>query len=95
MRQSWRSVLPAVRAHHEYLDGSGYPAGLRGDQIPIEAQIVTVADVFCALTDDRAYHAGKSVDEALALLDEWTPRRVAPETVRALRAVLDRRSRHP
>jgi len=90
-----REIARIVRAHHEYLDGSGYPEGLRAEQIPFEAQILTVADVFCALTDDRAYHAAKSVDEALAVLDEWTPRRVAPGIVRALRAVLDRRSRHP
>lgn len=44
-----------VRCHHEYLDGSGYPAGLGGEAIPLEARIVTVADIFDALTFRRPY----------------------------------------
>jgi HD-GYP domain-containing protein (c-di-GMP phosphodiesterase class II) len=59
-----------VAAHHERLDGSGYPQGLRGDQIPIEARIVTVADVFDALTSKRIYKSAWSVDEALEALDK-------------------------
>jgi two-component system response regulator RpfG len=57
-----------VRAHHEALDGSGYPHGLRGDEIPLEARIVAVADVFDALTTDRPYKRTWRTDEALAFL---------------------------
>lgn len=58
-----------VQCHHEYLDGSGYPHGLCGDAIPLEARIVTVADIFDALTGARPYKTRWSVEQALAELD--------------------------
>lgn len=57
-----------VACHHEYLDGSGYPRGLCGHAIPIEARIITVADIFDALTSQRPYKQPWSVDAALAEL---------------------------
>ncbi len=54
--------------HHEHWDGSGYPAGLRGEEIPLEGRIAAVADVFDALTSDRVYRAAFDVGEALELL---------------------------
>ena len=54
-----------VACHHEFLDGSGYPRGLRGDEIPIEARIVTVADIFDALTSQRPYKKPWPVETAL------------------------------
>lgn len=57
-----------VCCHHEYLDGSGYPAGLKGDAIPLEARIVTVADIFDALTFTRPYKRHWSIPDALAEL---------------------------
>ena len=80
-----QDVARIVAAHHEYLDGSGYPAGLSGPEIPIETRIVTVADAFCALTEDRVYHRGLSLAAALRLLESWCPRRLAPDIVAALR----------
>lgn len=53
--QSLRRVRPIVRHHHERLDGSGYPCGLRGDEVPLLAQIVAIVDVYDALTTDRPY----------------------------------------
>lgn len=53
-----------VQSHHEMLDGSGYPQGLRGDAIPLEARIVTVADIFDALTAERPYKREWRLDEA-------------------------------
>jgi HD-GYP domain-containing protein (c-di-GMP phosphodiesterase class II) len=47
--------LSIIKAHHEKLDGSGYPDGLKGDEIPIQSQIISVADVYDALTSVRAY----------------------------------------
>ena len=58
------SALPAVRHHHERWDGKGYPDGLKGDEIPIEARIVGVCDSFDAMTSDRPYRAAMSVEEA-------------------------------
>ena len=54
-----------VEYHHEALDGSGYPHGLRGDEIPLESRIASVADIFDALTSDRPYKQAWSVDRAM------------------------------
>jgi putative two-component system response regulator len=69
--QSLRRVRPIIRSHHERLDGSGYPSGLRGDDVPLIAQIVGIVDVFDALTSERPYRKANSVeDTARYLLDE-------------------------
>jgi putative two-component system response regulator len=62
--QSLRGVRPIVRGHHERLDGSGYPAGLRGGEVPLLAQIVGIVDVYDALTSDRPYRSALPADEA-------------------------------
>jgi HD-GYP domain-containing protein (c-di-GMP phosphodiesterase class II) len=58
-------IAPIVAAHHERYDGGGYPRGLRRDQIPLEAAILSVADCFDALTQDRPYRQAVSIDQAL------------------------------
>lgn len=65
---AFRDIVPIVRSHHENLDGSGYPDGLKGDQIPFLAQIVRVTDSFDAMISDRPYRKGLSVAEACAEL---------------------------
>jgi len=62
--QSLRNVRPIIRCHHERLDGSGYPQGLRGDEVPLLAQIVGIADVYDALTSHRPYRPALSSDDA-------------------------------
>lgn len=57
-------VLAAVRHHHERVDGRGYPDGVRGEQFPLEARIISVADAFDAMTSDRPYRRALSVEEA-------------------------------
>ncbi|HXE81552.1 MAG TPA: HD domain-containing phosphohydrolase [Vicinamibacterales bacterium] len=66
--RSLRDVRPIVRSHHERLDGSGYPDGLSGDQVPLLAQIIAVVDVYDALTGERPYRAPDSPEEACAQL---------------------------
>jgi putative nucleotidyltransferase with HDIG domain len=61
-------VHAVVRHHHENYDGSGYPDGLAGEQIPLESRVIAVADAFDAMTSDRAYRAALPVEEALARL---------------------------
>lgn len=67
--------------HHEKWDGSGYPAGLKGKEIPIEARIVALADVFDALTSDRPYKEAWSIDEATTLIREQSGRHFDPDLV--------------
>ena len=79
-----RLVRPIVRHHHERLDGSGYPDGLRGDAIPLLAQIMGVVDVYDALTTDRPYRAGLPPGEALHELERevargWRDQRLVAE----------------
>jgi len=61
-------VVPIVRAHHENWDGTGYPNGLKGDEIPIGARILSVVDCYDALTSDRPYRAAMSDTEALEII---------------------------
>jgi putative two-component system response regulator len=65
-----RHVQPIVRFHHERLDGSGYPDGLHGSDIPILAQVLSVVDVFDALTTDRPYRDAVTADAALDILED-------------------------
>ena len=66
--KSLRPILPVIRHHHEKLDGSGYPDGLRGDSIPLKARILQVADIYDALTTDRPYREALPHNEALSIL---------------------------
>ncbi len=63
-------VLPIIRSHHERWDGSGYPDGLRGQQIPLPARILQIADIFDALTSARPYKPALPWTEALRVLEE-------------------------
>ncbi len=62
------TIINIVLYHHERYDGTGYPTGLKGDSIPIEARIVTVADIFDALTSDRSYRDKYSEDRAIKIM---------------------------
>jgi putative two-component system response regulator len=67
-------VRPIVRHHHERLDGSGYPDGLRGTQIPLLAEITGLVDVYDALTTTRPYREALSFDDAAKALHEEVSR---------------------
>jgi len=66
--KSLHDLIPMVKYHHEHIDGSGYPYGLKGDEIPLSARIVAVADAFHALISDRPYRKGLSVNKACEIL---------------------------
>lgn len=85
---AFRDLVPLVRWHHELLDGSGYPEGLRGDAIPDLVRILTVADVFDALVSDRPYRPGLAFTEALRILQHGAGRRFDSRAVEALTASL-------
>ncbi len=67
-------VVPIIRHHHERWDGSGYPDGLRGEEIPLTARVMQVADIYDALTNPRPYKLAYSPDEALRAIQEETDR---------------------
>jgi len=72
--KSLRTVLPVIRHHHERWDGSGYPDGLHGDQIPVLARILQIADIYDALTSARPYKSAYAPTEALDIMREETER---------------------
>ena len=76
-----------VAQHHEKWDGSGYPLGLKGEDIDICARIFSVADAFDAITSDRVYRQGRSYEVALAELDEWAGRQFDAKIVEAFHRV--------
>ena len=69
---SFDEEIPIVLAHHERLDGHGYPHGLTGEQIPLEARILSICDVFDALTKARPYREAWTRDRALELIAKET-----------------------
>src|SRR3954471_18956049 len=77
-----RPIAPAILHHHERWDGGGYPDGLAGEEIPLEARIVAVADSFSAMTAERPYRKRMSLDQACAELERCAGTQFDPEVVR-------------
>lgn len=103
--RSLNEVLEVIRHHHERIDGAGYPDGLASDEIPLNARIVAVADVWDALTSARAYRPAFEEDRALEIMAEGRGTQFDPECLdafftyvesRGLRSVKpERRAVHP
>jgi HD-GYP domain-containing protein (c-di-GMP phosphodiesterase class II) len=83
-------MLPGIELHHESLDGRGYPYGLQGDQIPLLARVIAVADTFDALTTTRPYQNAHTPDQALQIVQNLAGKRLDPIVVAALLAVYAR-----
>src|SRR4051794_25313112 len=77
-----RPIAPAILHHHERYDGAGYPDGLAGEDIPLEARIVCVADSFSAMTAERPYRKRMSLEQACAELERCAGTQFDPEVVR-------------
>jgi putative nucleotidyltransferase with HDIG domain len=80
------SSLDGVRHHHEHWDGSGYPDGVRGEDLPLAVRILTVADALDALTSDRPYRLAMSFSEALRRIETGAGNQFDPAVIRALRS---------
>ena len=78
-----QDIVPAAELHHEDWDGTGYPHGLAGEDIPLIARIVAVADTYDAITTDRPYQKGKSYEEGHEILRAIAGKRLEPELVEA------------
>jgi HD-GYP domain-containing protein (c-di-GMP phosphodiesterase class II) len=83
-------MLPGIELHHEALDGRGYPYGLKGDQIPLLARVIAVADTFDALTTNRPYQQAHTPEQALQIIRNLSGKRLDPKAVEALLAVYAR-----
>lgn len=83
-------MLPGIELHHEALDGRGYPYGLKGDQIPLLARVIAVADTFDALTTNRPYQQAHTPEQALEIIKNLAGKRLDPAPVAALLAVYER-----
>jgi len=90
-----QDVLPAILHHHEFYDGSGYPAGLAGESIPLDARIITVADSFDAMVADRPYRKGLKVEEAASELARCAGSQFDPVIVDCFRSRLARLLKNP
>jgi HD-GYP domain-containing protein (c-di-GMP phosphodiesterase class II) len=75
-------ILAGIRGHHERLNGSGYPDGLRGERIPVLARIIAIADSYDALTSLRSYHEARTPQEAYRELEAGSGTLYEPEFVR-------------
>ena len=82
--------IEIAAGHHEKYDGSGYPAQLKGEAIPLSARIVAAADVFDALTSKRPYKEAWPIEKALALMDEQTGKHFDPAVMAAMKRALPR-----
>jgi HD-GYP domain-containing protein (c-di-GMP phosphodiesterase class II) len=83
-------MLPGIELHHEALDGRGYPYGLKGDQIPLLARIIAVADTFDAVTTSRPYQQAHTPEQAVQIIRNLAGKRLDPDAATALLAVYER-----
>src|SRR6266516_414320 len=86
---SMREFLPGMYMHHEMIDGKGYPQGLKGDEIPLMARIVSVADAFDAMTTERPYQSAMKFEDAVRLIKTLTGARYDPCVVAAFVAACE------
>lgn len=82
-----RETLPIVRFHHEHWDGSGYPSGLRGEDIPLEARIFAVVDAFDAITSERPYSPARTYEQACQILVAESGTKFDPAVVKVFLTV--------
>ncbi|MFH1640621.1 MAG: diguanylate cyclase, partial [Candidatus Omnitrophota bacterium] len=88
--QFMQSVIPLIRHHHERWDGKGYPAGLKGKEIPIGARIIAVADAYQALISDRPYRKAYSKEQAIKIIRDESGKHFDPDVVTAFIDVLNK-----
>ena len=85
----FREALPIVAEHHEWLDGSGYPAGLAGENISLHARILAVADCYDAMVSDRPYRKGLPQQQALEILRQRSGTQFDPAVIEVFMRLTD------
>ena len=86
--RAFQTILPYMLHHHERFDGRGYPAGLSGQGIPLQARIMCVADCFDAMTSDRPYRVGMPVEAAVSELQKWRGSQFDPDATDVFLALI-------
>lgn len=81
---SFKVLVPMIRHHHEWYDGTGYPDALKGDEIPLGARIISVSDAYISMTTQYSYREAMSQEEALVELRQCSGTQFEPEMVEAL-----------
>ncbi len=92
--QFMQEIIPLILYHHERWDGKGYPEGLKGEGIPIGARIISIADVYQALTSDRPYRKAFTKKEAMNILREGAGSQFDPEIVKVFLGILKKEKNH-
>jgi HD-GYP domain-containing protein (c-di-GMP phosphodiesterase class II) len=87
--QFLHALIPLILYHHERWDGKGYPHGLKGQDIPIGARVIALADVYQALTSDRPYRKGYSKEEAVKIIQDGAGSQFDPEIVKVFLKILE------
>ncbi|MCK4520147.1 MAG: diguanylate cyclase [Candidatus Omnitrophica bacterium] len=85
-----KGSIPAILYHHEYYNGKGYPLGLKGEEIPLSARIVAIADVYQALISDRPYRKAYSPKKALGIIKKESGKQFDPQIVEAFLRIIDK-----
>jgi HD-GYP domain-containing protein (c-di-GMP phosphodiesterase class II) len=88
-------AVPAIRHHHERYDGRGYPDNLAGEDIPLGARIIHVADAFDSMLSTRVYRPARDHEDALRELQEHSGRQFCPRSVAALQQLVEREGIEP
>ena len=83
-----KEMLPGIELHHEHVDGRGYPYGLKGDQIPMMARIIAVADTLDAMTTNRPYQSAMDIAYAMGKIRQLGGTKFDPVVVTALDSVV-------
>lgn len=86
--KQFQDVIPIIKCHHERVDGKGYPDGLRGDELPLLAKVLCLADSYDAMIADRPYKKGLDKETAFSEIRQKTGTQFDPDTVRAFFAVV-------
>ena len=84
-----KDIIGIIKYHHEHFDGSGYPFGIKGNDIPLNARIISVADAYDSMVSDRSYRQGLSHPEALKRIEQKSGQQFDPFVVQAFKSIID------
>ena len=83
-----KGVVEIIKYHHERYDGTGYPHGLKGDEIPLNAKIITIADAYDSMVSNRSYREGLAHEDAIKRIEEQSGRQFDPKVVECFKAII-------